>query len=170
MDAATRAQLEPYRMARMATDNDILPLAAQQVLGVAVTPTVVWGVTAPLTDEYVLTASELYEFEVTRATVNAAISGAVAALGSDRVAVADFDGFFQTLGGASPFVLNNSIITYDFAPPTGMFSTDGIHPNARGYSIIANKFIDAINEKFGATVPHGNPSSYPGPGFPVTVD
>ena len=170
MDAATRAQLEPYRMARMATDNDILPLAAQQVLGVAVTPTVVWGVTAPLTDEYVLTASELYEFEVTRATVNAAISGAVAALGSDRVAVADFDGFFQTLGGASPFVLNNSIITYDFAPPTGMFSTDGIHPNARGYSIIANKFIDAINEKFGATVPHGNPSSYPGPGFPVTVE
>ena len=30
--------------------------------------------------------------------------------------------------------------------------------------------IDAINEKFGASVPHGNPTSYPGPGFPVTVD
>ena len=170
MDATTRAQLEPYRLARMATDNDILPLAAQQVLGVAVTPTIVWGVTAPLTDEYVLTAAELYEFEVARATVNAAITGAVAALGSDRVAVADFDGYFQTLGGASPFVLNNSVITYDFAPPTGMFSTDGIHPNARGYSLIANKFIDAINEKFGASVPHGNPTSYPGPAFPVTVD
>ena len=170
MDAATRAQLEPYRLARMATDNDILPLAAQAVLGVAVTPTVVWGVTAPLTDEYVLTATELYEFEVARATVNAAITGAVAALGSDRVAVADFDGYFQTLGGASPFVVNNSIITYDFAPPTGMFSTDGIHPNARGYSLIANKFIDAINEKFGATVPHGNPTDFPGPGFPVTVE
>ena len=170
MDATTRAQLEPYRMARMATDNDILPLAAQQVLGVAVTPTVVWGVTAPLTDEYVLTASELYEFEVARATVNGAIKTAVATLGSDRVAVADFDGYFQTYGGASPFVVNNSIITYDFAPPTGMFSTDGIHPNARGYSLIANKFIDAINEKFGATVPHGNPTSFPGPGFPVTVE
>ena len=170
MDATTRAQLEPYRMARMATDNDILPLAAQQVLGVAVSPTVVWGVTAPLTDEYVLTASELYEFEVARATVNGAIASAVATLGSDRVALANFDGFFQTYGGASPFVVNNSVITYDFAPPTGMFSTDGIHPNARGYSLIANKFIDAINEKFGATVPHGNPASFPGPGFPVTVE
>ena len=51
-----------------------------------------------------------------------------------------------------------------------MFSTDAIHPNARGYSLIANKFIDAINEKFGATVPHGNPASFPGPGFPVTVE
>ena len=170
IDATTRAQLEPYRMARMATDNDILPLAAQQVLGVAVSPTVVWGVTAPLTDEYVLTASELYEFEVARATVNGAIASAVATLGSDRVALVNFDGFFQTYGGASPFVVNNSVITYDFAPPTGMFSTDGIHPNARGYSLIANKFIDAINEKFGATVPHGNPASFPGPGFPVTVE
>ena len=76
----------------------------------------------------------------------------------------------MTIGFLGLFSCVNSIITYDFAPPTGMFSTDGIHPNARGYSIIANKFIDAINEKFGATVPHGNPSSYPGPGFPVTVE
>jgi len=167
--------LMPYRFARMATANDKAVLAAQGVLGLpntalGVSPAPVWGVSWPLSDEHVLTATELLEFETARATVNNAITTAVASLGSDRVAVANFEGFFQTYGGASPFVINNSIITYDFAPPTGMFSTDGIHPNARGYSLIANKFIDAINEKFGATVPHGNPASFPGPGFPVTVE
>ena len=84
--------------------------------------------------------------------------------------LADFDGFFQALAGASPFTMNNSIITYDFAPPTGLWSADGLLPNGRGYTLMANKFIAAINETFGATVPEGNPADAPGPGFPVTVD
>lgn len=173
MTAQQRAGLEPYRMARQGRDTDILPLSAQAVLGQPIAPnmpTAVWGVSIPLEDQYVLTGAELYEFEVARATVNAAIVGAVNAIGNNRVAVANFDGYFAGLAGGSPMVVNNSVITYDFAPPTGMFSTDGIHPNARGYSMIANKFIRAINEKFGATIPQGNPTSYPGPPFPVTVN
>ena len=85
-------------------------------------------------------------------------------------AVADFDGFFQTLAGASPFPMNNSVITYDFAPPTGLWSVDGLLPNGRGYTLMANAFIAAINEQFGATVPLGNPTNAPGPPFPVTID
>ena len=72
--------------------------------------------------------------------------------------------------GASPFPMNNSVITYDFAPPTGLWSVDGLLPNGRGYTLMANAFIAAINEQFGATVPLGNPTNAPGPPFPVTID
>ena len=72
--------------------------------------------------------------------------------------------------GASPFSVNNSVITYDFAPPTGLWSTDGLLPNGRGYTLMANKYIAAINETFGASVPEGKPADAPGPGLPVTVD
>ena len=51
-----------------------------------------------------------------------------------------------------------------------MWSTDGIHPNARGYALVANKFINAINEAFGASVPEASVGSYTGAALPVTVD
>lgn len=35
----------------------------------------------------------------------------------------------------------------------GFLSLDGYHPNQKGYALIANEFIKAINEKFGANIP-----------------
>ena len=34
----------------------------------------------------------------------------------------------------------------------GGFSTDGVHPSPRGYALIANKFIEAINAKYGSNL------------------
>ena len=173
LDAVSRAGLEPYRTARQAKDGEILPLAAQAVIGLPVNPaapTAVWGVSVPLSDQYFLTGSELVEFETARATYNAAVASAVSAYGGGRVALADFNGYFAGLAGASPFSNNGVAVTYDFAPPTGMWSTDGIHPNARGYALVANKFINAINEAFGASVPEASVGSYTGAALPVTVD
>jgi hypothetical protein len=34
----------------------------------------------------------------------------------------------------------------------GFFSLDGYHPNQKGYALIANEFINAINVKYGATL------------------
>ena len=173
LDAGTRAALDPFKMARQAFDGEILPLSAQVVIGVPVhpsMPTAVYGVTVPLPDQYFLTGAELYEFEVARQTYNAAVAGAVAAYGGGRVAIADFNGYFESLAGTSPFTNNNVVVTYDFAPPTGMWSTDGIHPNARGYALVANKFIAAINDKFGASVPSAMVGSYTGAALPVTVN
>ena len=34
----------------------------------------------------------------------------------------------------------------------GAFSLDGVHPSARGYALITNLFIDAINAKYGSTL------------------
>jgi len=172
MDAAQRAQLVPYEQARMARSGEIIHLLGGTMIGTTPTadPTLVLGITLPMPDVAFLTGAELVHIETQRALFNGAIKAAVATHGGGRVAVADFDGFFQSLAGASPFTMNNSIITYDFAPPTGMWSADGLLPNGRGYTLMANKYIAAINETFGATVPEGNPADAPGPGFPVTVD
>ena len=51
-----------------------------------------------------------------------------------------------------------------------MWSVDGLLPNGRGYTLMANKFIDAINNTFGATVPQGNPADAPGNRLPASVD
>ena len=172
MTAEQRAQLEPYRQARMAACGEIIHLLGGTMIGTAPTadPRLILGITLPMPDVAFLTGSEVVHIETQRALFNGAIKAAVATHGNGRVAVADFDGFFQNLAGASPFTVNNSVITYDFAPPTGLWSTDGLLPNGRGYTLMANKYIAAINETFGASVPEGKPADAPGPGLPVTVD
>lgn len=42
----------------------------------------------------------------------------------------------------------------------GAFSLDGVHPSTRGYAILANDFINAINRKYNANVPKVDVASY----------
>ncbi len=42
------------------------------------------------------------------------------------------------------------------------FSLDGLQPNPQGYALIANEFIRAINDKYGASLHEVDPNSYPG--------
>ena len=48
----------------------------------------------------------------------------------------------------------------------GTFSLDGVHLTGRGYAVIANEFIKAINNKYGSTLPMVNPNGYSGVKFP----
>lgn len=48
----------------------------------------------------------------------------------------------------------------------GIFSLDGVHLTPRGYAIVANEFIKAINSKYGSTIPQSSVASYPGVVFP----
>ncbi|RYF87429.1 MAG: hypothetical protein EOO03_10650 [Chitinophagaceae bacterium] len=41
------------------------------------------------------------------------------------------------------------------------FSLDGLHFSARGNALIANKFIETINNNYGAAIPEVNPGDYP---------
>ncbi|HEY4650348.1 MAG TPA: SGNH/GDSL hydrolase family protein [Pontibacter sp.] len=41
-----------------------------------------------------------------------------------------------------------------------LFSLDGVHPTPRGYAIIANEMIDAINSKYGAIIPKVDETQY----------
>lgn len=42
----------------------------------------------------------------------------------------------------------------------GAFSLDGVHPSTRGYAILANDFISAINERYSANIPKVEVTSY----------
>ena len=48
----------------------------------------------------------------------------------------------------------------------GSFSLDGVHLTGRGYAVIANEFIKAINAQYKSTLPQVNPNSYSGVTFP----
>ena len=42
----------------------------------------------------------------------------------------------------------------------GTFSLDGFHPTPRGYALFANKFIEAINIKYGSNLNGVNLGNY----------
>ncbi|HXP49073.1 MAG TPA: hypothetical protein VN922_03920, partial [Bacteroidia bacterium] len=48
----------------------------------------------------------------------------------------------------------------------GMFGLDGIHPDARGYAVVANYIIDQIDKFYGATLPEVDITKYKGIIFP----
>lgn len=48
----------------------------------------------------------------------------------------------------------------------GGFSLDGIHPNTRGYALVANKFIEVINNNYGSNIPPVVVANYSGIYFP----
>lgn len=153
------SQLVPFAQARHTTQTDLIPLSAGAVLG---TPymgitTIVWGVSWPMTDEYALTFDEMREIETNIAGFNAVIDAAEAASG-DRLVVADVNLALSAVLAASisegGYVVDGVSLTSNISPPTAMFSEDGLHPNTRGYAYIGNTFINAINGKFGASVPH----------------
>jgi len=52
---------------------------------------------------------------------------------------------------AEGFMVGGKQLTTDFLG--GIFSLDGIHPTNTGYGIVANLFIDVINQTFGAAIP-----------------
>jgi lysophospholipase L1-like esterase len=48
----------------------------------------------------------------------------------------------------------------------GIFSLDGVHLTPRGYAIVANEYIKAINKTYNASIPTVNISNYRGVKFP----
>lgn len=166
--AGPAAALLPYARARQATSTDLVPLAAGSILGTcnAGNPQAVFGVSFPVSDQYILTATETTEILTRTAEFNTAISNLVTA-NSSRLALADVNKAYSDFVTAKAAVANGVTITPSFAPPTGAFSEDGLHPNARGNAFTANIFIDAINSKFGATIPKADLSKYVGTGLPI---
>ena len=164
--------LVPYARARQTTSTDLIPLSAGAVLGKPFmgNPQIIQGVSWPLEDQYALTFTEIIEIKTNIAGFNTVIESAVAG-SDDRLALADVNTAYNFLLNASitssGLVRDGVAIASTFAPPVGAFSEDGLHPNTRGYAYTANVFIDAINSKFGATVPPVCLNEYQGTGLPV---
>ena len=153
---------------RPATKDDLITLSAGGVLGTCVSGDVtkINGITVGLADNYVLMPSEITEIQGRTNEFNIIIKAA--ADGSNgRIALADVNAAFTKLVADKGGVYNGVTITPSFAPPTGAFSEDGVHPNSRGYAFMANIFIAAINTKFSANVPLADISKYKGTGLPV---
>ncbi len=156
---------------RQATSSDLITLSAGGILGTLAdpaNPSSVWGVGKALTDKYALIPTEITAIKNRTIAFNTIIKNT--ADGSNgRLALADVNATFTALVTNRAGVYNGVTITPNFAPPTGAFSEDGVHPNSRGYAFMANIFIDAINAKFSANVPKASLADYKGTGLPVSA-
>lgn len=111
----------------------------------------------PKPDQFILDASELEAIETARAAFNSKLKSK-----------ADAEGFaYVDVAGFLVEVANNSLLIdgkeYSDEFVTGnIFSLDGIHLTQAGAAIVANKFIEAINSKYNASVPPvSNINEYP---------
>ena len=113
------------------------------------------GVTFPLPDRYVLLPSEVSEIQTATEAYNATIQAAATA---NNLAYVDAKEVMRKLteGGitANGFTLTANFVT------GGAFSLDGVHPSPRGYALIANEFIKAINAKYGSNMKEKDLSNY----------
>ena len=166
---AQRAALVLYEQVRQTKSTDIIPLATGGVLGTLADPAnplSIRGVAIPLADQYALIPTEIAAIEAARQGFNAAIN-TVAGNYPTRLAVADINAAFTAFLTNKVAIADNITVTPEIRPPVGIYSEDGMHPNSRGYAFIANMVIDAINTKFGASVPKANLANYSATGLPI---
>ena len=156
-----------YGKARHATTNDLVVLPASSIIGQvnasATAPFNVNGVTLPLANKWVLTATEKARVASATAAYNTSI---VAIAATKNLAVADMNAIMNKLVTGLQ-VETNSIYTANYFSGSStegqiLFSLDGVHPNARGYAVIANEIIKVINSKFKSNLPLHNPTYFPG--------
>src|SRR5690606_31560737 len=114
------------------------------------------GVTVPLADSWVLSKDEVAEVKAATDEFNASIAAAAAAKG---LALVDANAILNQLY-TSVIRVGNFHMTASFVTG-GAFSLDGVHPSARGYAYMANKFLEAINGKYGSNFKGVNPMVYP---------
>ncbi|RYY10100.1 MAG: hypothetical protein EOO36_21135 [Cytophagaceae bacterium] len=149
---------------REATDADYILLTAQAVIGtptpgVALPVGIGYSATLanPLPSQYVLDTDEAAAVVARTTELNTVIRGEATARG---LALFDANVYFQGIA-ASGLVTNGVSNTTGFI--TGnLFSLDGVHPTSRGYALVANEIIKAINAQYGASVPQVNPNNYSG--------
>jgi hypothetical protein len=143
-------------LVRKATDEDLLLLTASDELAKGV------GLTQgnPLPHTFVLDKTEKILSQSRSNMFNEQIRTLAAKHG---FALADMHAYMKTL---------ESGLTFDgveYSPKFiegGVFSLDGVHPNNRGYALIANKFIETINQFYGSNLPPVIVANYRGITFP----
>ncbi len=145
---------------RQAEPTDLTVLSLSSVLGQDLGDGV-YGVQDAVEDRHVLLPSEQLEIETSRGTFNGIIAAAVNA-NSDRLVLYDTNsptGAFYDLFGLSDGVPGITVDGVDLTPdftPTGVLSTDAIHPNPRGNALVVNGMLGVIEAGFGATLPRVN--------------
>ncbi|MCJ8209418.1 G-D-S-L family lipolytic protein [Mucilaginibacter sp. RS28] len=152
--------------ARPATANDLITLTfptskiGQPVASAGNLP---YGLTplTPIDNQYVLDANEVAIVKDYVTYYNNTIKSVAASKG---IAVADMYTFFNDIA-KNGLVVDGVNLNAKFISG-GLFSLDGVHLTPRGYAIVANQFIKALNAQYNATVPLANVAQYRSVKFP----
>ena len=115
----------------------------------------------PIENQYVLDAAEV---SLTQSAVTAFNSTIVSTANAKGLAVFDAYAFLNSVKQFG-LVTDGLTLSSNYISG-GIFSLDGVHLTPRGYSIVANGFIKAINAKYGSNIPLANVASYAGVRFP----
>ncbi|MFY9242287.1 MAG: G-D-S-L family lipolytic protein [Polaribacter sp.] len=133
---------------RQTTAKDLLVLPSSSFIGtlaVPNNPASVNGVGVALADQWVLTETELAQVQAATASYNATITSVASS--NANVALIDLNAILQQA---------RTGITFDQYTMTtalvrgGLVSLDGVHLTSRGYALMANKILGAIDTKFGS--------------------
>ncbi len=159
-----------FGQARQATSEELILLTASSVLGIDAqtglpatdTSTFVYGASYPIGDHLSLTKDELTSIRTAVAAYNTALKNIATAKG---LAFVDANAKMIELSSASGIQFDGVKYTATFVTG-GTFSLDGVHLTGRGYALIANEFIKAINQKYRSTLPQINVNNYSGVTFP----
>jgi lysophospholipase L1-like esterase len=148
-----------FGKARQTKSTDLICLSASTRIGKVPTtaidgvaspaPTLLGqlGVTFPMPDRYILLPTEVAEIKTYTDAYNTTIETAAEANGLAIFnAKAIMDQLTTTGVTANGYTLTSTYAT------GGAFSLDGVHPSPRGYALIANKFMEAINAKYGSNL------------------
>jgi hypothetical protein len=152
---------------RVATAKDLVILTfSTALIGSPVTTpvgTLPYGLTpyTPIENKYVLDENEVALAQDYVTSYNTTIKAAAASKG---LAVFDAYTFLNDIK-AHGLAVNGVNVSSNYISG-GLFSLDGVHLTPRGYAIVANEFIKAINGRYGSSIPLADISSYNGVKFP----
>lgn len=147
-----------FGQARQTKSTDLICLSASSRIGKAPTTALdgvtspspslnQLGVTYPMPDRYILLPIEVAEIKTYTDAYNTTIEAAAQANGLAIFNAKTVMDQLTTTGiNANGYTLTSTYVT------GGAFSLDGVHPSPRGYALIANKFVEAINAKYGSNL------------------
>ncbi|MCI2229413.1 SGNH/GDSL hydrolase family protein [Polaribacter sp. MSW13] len=133
---------------RQATEDDLLILASSAFIGTLANPndpTTVNGIGVPLADKWVLTPEEQLAIKTATDSYNTTIAAVAAA--NPNIVMVDFKGLLEEAATGITFgeySMTTSLVT------GGLISLDGVHLTSRGYALMANKILGAIDAEFGS--------------------
>lgn len=132
---------------RQATSEDLVVLPARNFIGTAVggNPAQINGVSVPLADNWILSKDEILEVKTATDAYNATIQSIASAKG---LAFVDANALMTRVANGG-ITADNFTVTSNYVTGGG-FSLDGVHPSPRGYALISNEFIKAINATYGS--------------------
>ncbi len=152
-----------YGQTRQATAGDLLVLPSSSIIGTVNTDNVtalvtqglsqelagqfsVEGISLPLTDKWVLLPSEQAEIKAATDAYNTTIASITAS--NDNIVLVDLNSILTEVANTGinfdGFNMTADLVT------GGSIGLDGVHLTARGYALMANKFLEAIDDAFGS--------------------